>query len=293
METDPPTRPASVDKGKGRVIEPTENTPLLANASSSRLPIDGASSNTLPLHSRRALWTRLLAVFVLSLLFCILLLSLAGLLAWSYASRASKLSPEEILHEGVVLQGPERIDVLNITDTAAISVEASGRVGVNAGSIIGVQRQPYGDPFFQDIWKSFGRWWIRRLGVASVDLSTIHVLTQDGANTLFSIDIPPIEVNLNDDPPRDLSWLSDVTTTAVIHPTSDAGLLLDVLRGSWYKGQIITKLSIASAIIKGGGLHDNSWRAKLSEHITNVNTSVRMKRQFNSAISRNYMLIMF
>ena len=107
-----------VDKGKGRARtqdeEASETTPLLASASGSL-----TSSRDIPIQhpngARRRLYSRLVSVFLITLSFTVLVFVLLAIVAYSWRSRASTISPEEIIQKALVVRGPDRIDVLNAT----------------------------------------------------------------------------------------------------------------------------------------------------------------------------------
>ena len=68
------------------------------------------------------------------------------------------VSSEELLDRAVTVKGPDRLDVLNITEGGGIWIKVEGRVGVDAGAVIGVNSED-GDGIFRDIWKSIGTRW--------------------------------------------------------------------------------------------------------------------------------------
>lgn len=125
------------DKGKSRAFTApdadTERTPLLASQlepppeqSTSQLPTSEAR------HTRRSLASRLTIVFFLTLGICVIGFIIIGLLAYSYASRASSHS-DEVLDRGLVVREPFHVDVLNTTQQGGIWVKLEARLGVNAG----------------------------------------------------------------------------------------------------------------------------------------------------------------
>ncbi|KAJ8095298.1 hypothetical protein PM082_010521 [Marasmius tenuissimus] len=239
-----------LNKGKGRASEPSERTPLLGQTSSEAATEEDALSTTV--NTRGSLRAILLRVFLVSLLFCVVAFVIAALLTWSYVSRTSGLSPDAILHEAVVFEGPRRINILNTTWSDGMWVEVEGRVGVDAGSVVGVNRDPSGDAFFEDVWKSFGRWGINELHQVSVKTSTIDIRSHHDLTTvLASIEIPPLELPLTVNPPADHSWLSPISTPVFIRPTHNTSALMQFVRESWKLGTVSVRADLADLDVKG------------------------------------------
>ena len=270
----PETIPEPVDKGKQRAREPSERTPLLA--SSSRIIEDHVAP---PAHSNRRLWAKLTTVFLISLSICIVGFVLLALLAWSYASRASNLDPQDVISNDLVLSGPDKVDVLNVTDDGGIWVKVHGRIGMDAGKVIGVGSDPE-DNILKDIWKAFGRWGVRTLDRVTVNLTTIIVVPEhDQTETLVTLEIPPIELPLTVNPPNDKSWLTPISTTIFIQPTSNSTLILHFLKDAWQHGTISVRAKVNQATIRGGAPEATDWRRRFQGKLSNIRTSVRMKRE--------------
>ncbi|KAF9075361.1 hypothetical protein BDP27DRAFT_1315942 [Rhodocollybia butyracea] len=126
------TEPAAIPgKGKGRAQDFTERTPLLASGSSTSIP--HAEGSTPP--PLRRLGYRLFRVFLITLLICICALAVLILVAWKFSSRASDMSPQDILDKALVVQGPDRVDVS--------LGNVQGRIGLDAGAIVGVDSDPH------------------------------------------------------------------------------------------------------------------------------------------------------
>ncbi|CAA7263313.1 unnamed protein product [Cyclocybe aegerita] len=272
MNDEDSSRPTEhVDKGKRRAQEPSERTPLLA--SSSRTIEEIAE----PPDSRRRLRATLTTVFLVSLSICISFFILAALFAWSYASRASNLDPEHIINHDLVFSGPDKVDVLNITDDGGIWLNVKGRMGMDAGAVIGVGSSE-DDGFLEKMWKAVGRWGVRTLDRVSVNLTTIRITTDyDSSAVLVTVDVPPIEVPLAADPPMDKSWLTKVSTPALIHPTKNTTLLFRFLKESWHRGTLDVRADVGQAFIRGGPLNVGGWRSKFMGRMSNIKLSLRMK----------------
>lgn len=270
------SEPLDKGKGKGRAQDPTERTPLLdrpSQSSNATLGDDTPARAT----SRRRLRARLTSVFLVSLSFCILGFAILALLAWSYAAQASKVSPDEILHNALVFRGPSRVDVLNITSGGGIWVNVSGSMGMDAGAVIGVNSDPSGDGLLQHVWKSLGRWGVRRLDRVSIHMSTINITSaNDPSAILASVGVPPMEVSLTANPPPDKSWLTPVSIPVLILPTSNTSALIHFVRDAWRRGFLSIRADMDRALVHGGSLNENSWRDKLHGEISNIQTALRM-----------------
>ncbi|KAK0469297.1 uncharacterized protein EV420DRAFT_1757092 [Desarmillaria tabescens] len=263
-----------VDKGKGRAVEPpTERTPLIPPASSS---LSSSVSDIEPLHtqSRRPLLYKLLYVFFISLLLCVVVVVALALLAWSYASRASNLSPDTIINDGLVFEGPSRVDVLNMTDTGEIWALIEGRIGLDAGGVTGMNSADQ-DNLVQDLWKSLGRWGIRKLDRVSVHMSSVHVVSEHGER-LATLTIPSQEIAITADPPDDLSWLQPVSTTVFIQPTTNGSVLKSFVQEAWREGSFALKMDIGEVAVEGGSLGNTGWRHNLHNKFRDVNTVIRL-----------------
>ncbi|EPQ50553.1 hypothetical protein GLOTRDRAFT_82301 [Gloeophyllum trabeum ATCC 11539] len=270
--------PQRVDKGKQRAILPEvdERAPLLGGPSSRR--IDGEHDDNAH-RSRRTIWSTLCAVFSVSFLLCVLIF--LALVAWSYRARAQNLTPEDVIHRGLRVQGPDRVDVLNITAGEGIWVRVDGRVGLDAGALVDAQADEERDGFYDYVRKGVGRWGIRRLRKVTVDSMTAEMTTQLGHRdpvVLATMTIAPVEVPLTVSPPtRDLSWLTNVSIPILIQPTSNGSALLDFARHSWREGFVNVRAAVNRVQVHGGGLDDNSWRSRFRMDRPNVRVDVRKR----------------
>ncbi|KAF7366892.1 hypothetical protein MSAN_00947900 [Mycena sanguinolenta] len=270
-EHDEDVSPQTVDKGKRRAEDPTERTPLLGSGSSSST-LDDPPPNL----ARRRLFSKLITVFLSTLVISILICVALALLAWSYASPASHVSPDDILKEGLVFEGPDRVDVLNISWSGGLWVNVEARVGFDAGSVIGVNSSPDdGDGLFKDIWKSIGRWGIRRLDRVSVNMSTISLTA--GSVVLATVEPTPVEVPLTADPPSDSTWLTHISTPLLIRPTSNISALAHFVREAWRDGSAAVRADVGSVEVRGGALGEESWRSIIHSALSNVQTALRIK----------------
>ncbi|KIM41262.1 hypothetical protein M413DRAFT_445300, partial [Hebeloma cylindrosporum] len=225
-----------IDIGKGRANEPTEQTPLL-----------GSTSTILddePIPPPRQLRRKLTAVFLVSLWICILVFIGGGLLAWSYASRASNLALEDML----VFAGPDRIDVRNMTSDGVVWVNVKGRIGLDVGNV--------------GVWK----WVIRSLDKVSVELSTVRISAE---SELVRVDIPPLDIPLSVDPPDDKSWLAEVERDIRVQLTGNRTVLEEFMRETWSQRMLSVHADVNEVRV--------AWKRIFKNKMENIRTNIRMK----------------
>ncbi|KAI0089594.1 hypothetical protein BDY19DRAFT_943148 [Irpex rosettiformis] len=262
------TRTSMKGKGRARPEDIDETTPLLASSSGTHLEDDAPPR-------RRHLASRLLSVFLFSLAFCIVGLVFLVLVAYSYGSRASDISPEQI-QRSVRFWGPDKLDVVKVGRDGSVSLEVRGRVGVDAAAVIGIQDDE-DDDIFRYVWKSVGRWGVRQVDRISVNLSEVEVFTTRTHSLLANVSIPPLEISLTVSPPQDDSWLTEVTIPILIVPTKNVSTLLEFIRESWRDGALQMTTETNCAAVHGGGLYEQSWRTRLRAVQTNIRMPIRVK----------------
>jgi hypothetical protein len=281
-ENDTPP-PCTKGKGKARHTDPSEQTPLLLNHNG------GAPSQTGPLlvdedldiesssDTRRGLWSKLTFVFLASLSFCIIIFLLLALLAYSYAARLSDISTEDVLENALVIQGPYRVNVLNVTADGGIWIQVQARAGVDAGSIMGVNT---GDDegTFKDIWKSFGRLGVKLLDKVTVDISTAQIFSERQA-LLCTVNSPPFEIPITVNPPYDDSWLSTISLPLFVVPTQNASDANQFVHDSWYSGAASAHASVPSVVVSGGSMNKGGWRHMLRLQRSGIQADLTMKRE--------------
>ncbi|KAG1769840.1 hypothetical protein EDD22DRAFT_868174 [Suillus occidentalis] len=255
-------------KGKARHPEPSEQTPLLQHhsdvaPSQPRVTDDLESSSD----AQRRLWSKLTFVFMVSLSSCIIMFLLFALLAYSYAARLSGVSPEDIIENALVIQGPYRASVLSLTADGGIWIQVQARVGIDARSIMGVETDD-DEGTLADIWKSFGRWGVGILDRVTVDVSTAQIFSQQQA-LLATLDLPPFELPLTANPPYDDSWLSPLSLTLFAVPTRNASDVNQFVYDSWHSG--------AAVFISGGSTNKGGWRQMLKLQRLGIQTQLSMK----------------
>ena len=280
---------STLDKGKGKSRatnhpESTESTPLLASRSYDLLSDSDADDIESTSQPNPTLVSTLTTVFLTTLSLSILLVLLLLSLAYSYAAQASQLSDEDILNNNLVFHGPDAIDVLNISQHGEIWLRLDGRVGFDAGAIIGVKPGD-DDSFWRGAWKAIGRWGIRNLDTVSLSLSSINITSQhDPAVVLASIGVPPFQFPLTADPPDDLSWLAPMSVPVYIHPSKNITAWLQFARESWRRGYVVAQATISHAEIRGGTWDWRTWRSVLRVNRSNINVALRMKGAFTFSL---------
>lgn len=269
-----------VDKGKARAqdAEPTEHTPLLASTSTSLSSRDASIEHP---HAQRRLYSRLLSVFLISLSVCILAFALVAIIAYSYGSHASQLPPEELLRRTLVVQGPDRVEVISASSTEGVLLLVSARVGLDVGSVVKVKRSE-DDSYFEALWKSLGRWGIRRFDRITTTLSSIQVSPRVHPDVVLATITPaPFEIPLTADPPsKDLGWLTPVEIQVRIQPTEDIPALLHFVRESWKIGYVSVQATVAQAVVHGGGLQGAGWRGLFAVSHTNIRPVINVQSEF-------------
>nr|GAT58969.1 predicted protein [Mycena chlorophos] len=262
--------PQPIDKGKRRAeeTEATERTPLLGSHSGA--PPDDPP----PTVVRQRLRSKLTAVFLVSLVFTIVVFAGAGLLAWSYASRASDICTDAIIHDGLVFRGPDRVDVLSISGDGGIRLQVQGRMGFDAGAVLGVNAEA-DDGFFEDIWKAVGRWGIRSLDRVSVSTSTASIVSQ--GIVLATVETSPLVVPLTANPPSDKSWLTRFSTPLLIRPTTNTTALVDFVREAWRDGWVTVKVDLGSVDVRGGAFSEGSWRRWFHQSLSDVRAALKIE----------------
>jgi hypothetical protein len=275
--------PRPLDKGKARQSascidqEPTETSPLLASGSYVTHP-DNSNLETASRSNRRSsLLSTLSTVFLITLSISILLLLLLLPLAYSYAAKASHLSNDDILNNGLVFHGPDTIDVLNVSMHGDVWLRLDGHVGFDAGTVIGVKPDD-GDNFWLDAWKAVGRWGIRNLDVVSLTLSSVNISAQyDPSVQLASIEVPSFQIPLTAMAPDDASWLTPMSLPVHIHPSHNVSAWLHFARESWRRGSAIAQATVGRADIQGGSLQHPTWRSALKIDRSDVTVGLNVK----------------
>ncbi len=273
--------PPKADKGKA--VDRSERTPLLSGPSHSRLDDEqqlGASDEHDGRSARRPAWRGQLLTVLLVVITILLAGSLLfALLAWSYIPGRTE---EAQLTRGIVWRGPERIDIINVTESG-IWVQMDGYLGVDADFMLGVDKRDVGEgdrgggaAWWEGLRTSFARWAVQQVGELRVDIpDTIEVYPSmaglDSRPLLscqiaqsFPVPLTPA-LRSNDPPvfpphtgnPSVPAWLSPVTVVTQVSPLAHPADLLEFARQGWKKGKIEAELRISEVHVSavGGG-----WR---------------------------------
>ncbi|KAF8064890.1 hypothetical protein FPV67DRAFT_159312 [Lyophyllum atratum] len=260
-------------KGKGRAADPTECTPLLTNQSSSHIESLSPASE----RNRRGLRSRLTLVFLVSLSLCLVFCALLALLAWSYAAKASQISPDDVVRDDLEFRGPDRVDVLNITSSGEIWLNIDARLGLDAGGVVGVNDDPEDSSLMGDLWKSVGRWGVQKLDRVTATLSTVDIMSQSDPSTVLAfVSASPVVIPLTVNPPNNDSWLTPVTVLACVRPNHDTSTWLKFIRDAWSGGSIDVQANVRQAFIQGGSKNESSWRKRVHMKFSNIRTSVHL-----------------
>ncbi|KAF4608114.1 hypothetical protein EYR40_000458 [Pleurotus pulmonarius] len=277
MESSAESPPQPVDKGKARAIAITEQTPLLGRASSSTSSTAAFHGTSTPSTPRRALWHRMLKVFLVSFLFCLLAFTFLALLLYSYATQAKGTPIQEVLNSSLIFHGPSHVDVLHITDTGKIHLLVKGRIGVDAGSILKVHRHPDSDGLWSKVRKSIGRWGIRRLDRVSLQLQPIAISPYyDTLITLGHVEVQPFEVPLAANPPSDKSWLEDISLAVAVVPAQNVSDLMAFVKDSWSSGKFDVRADVDEVTVRGGALGEGGWRGLFQRSISHPRVDVQV-----------------
>ena len=214
-------------KGKYEPREATETTPLLGAGSSQ---VSGEEELDLENNSvaRRRLWKRLIFVFLCTLSFCFLVFLALALLAYSYATRIFYLSPDDVLANALIFQGPDKVDVINATD-GGLWIRVDARLGVDVGSIIGANTDN-DEGTLSDLWKSVGRLGIHILGTVSANAATVYVYSDQAL--LATVSAQPLHLPVTSNPPHDSSWLTPVSVPVFVRPTDNSSTLAQFVEDS-------------------------------------------------------------
>ena len=284
-EAAPPSPQPYDRKGKSRaliaVIEsPTDRTPLLAGSSRRAnlgwQPVN-ESEDAARLSARRRLWGCLLKVFLISLLASILFLCAVVLLAWSYASRAAGLKPQDVINHHLVYEGPHKLDVLEITNDGGVWVSVQGKLGVDVCGALGINAEGT-DSILKAVWKGIGRQGVRSLEAVSLNLSTISVLPElDPHAPLTLVDVPLLKVPLSVDSPKDGSWLKEITVRALVRPTTNVSVVEHFLDEAWRNGYFAVRADADQVFVRGVLWHQKSWRTKFYGKLSNIQASLRLR----------------
>jgi hypothetical protein len=271
----------SVDKGKQRAAtpEPSERTPLLPSSSShaSHQSRPHSSLSELPPHQN--LLRRLLIIFLATLLACVVVLALVILFALSYSSRVSSLTVQDVLDHGLVIEGPNRIDVLNATKGEGVWMRVDCRMGLDIGRALRI-RPDEEDLIWTELWKGIGRWGVRQVGTISIELSQITVTSRNDPSLILAVlTAPTIELPLSSNLPSNLEWLTPMSIPIKVHPSGHAEDLVNFANESWMSGIIRVSSTVPFIRVMGGKVGEHTWRNSFGLERSNVSFALHTKSE--------------
>ncbi|KZW02787.1 hypothetical protein EXIGLDRAFT_759502 [Exidia glandulosa HHB12029] len=253
----------SNNKGKGRA---TERTPLLGSPSPS-------SSSSRPHRARVAPNGEFVGVprrericsHILTGCLALLSLLLIVLLFVTLIARPSapSPSPEKLFDKSVHFRGPYRIDVINITDplttpdhVGGIWLRVDGDIFVDSDYILR-QMAATGVTWWANLRLGVGRWLVRTIHNATVDLGTLDVVgphAEAGAPPLVRVRLPKFNVPLEPNMTYEGAPYSPFSLPVLISPTRDVTALAQFAADSWNASAIIAKVKTKRASVYGGDL---------------------------------------
>lgn len=281
MDSDDPNTKShtSADKGKQRAStpEPSERTPLLPSSSFDVIP--QSHPNSLPPEQppHQNLLRKLLIVFLATFLACVVVLALIIVVSLSYSSRISSLSDQDILDRGLIIEGPDHIEVLNATKEDGVWIRVDARAGLDIGNVLCIHPNDE-DPIWTELWKGLGRWGVRKVGTISIELSQIAVTSRsEPLLNLAVFSTPTIELALSPDPPSNLDWLTPMSIPIKIHPTERTEDLVHFANESWMSGIIQVSGFVSSLRVVGGRLGERTWRDNINIERSNFSVALSTK----------------
>lgn len=283
MNSDNPHTPSCppIDKGKQRAATPesSERTPLLPSTSSHAIHQPHSHLSNPGRSPRQILVRKLLIVFFVSLVACVVALVLILLFALSYSSQVSSLTTQDILDRGLFVEGPDRVDVLNATKEDGVWIRVDGRVGLDMGRVLRVR--PEDDDFvWTELWKAIGRWGVRKVGRLSIELSPVTVTSHgEPSVSLAVVTVPVIELPLSSNPPSSPEWLTQMSVQIHIRPTNNTKDLVHFAKDCWMSGVIQVSSDIPSIRVAGGRIREHSWRGSFGTERSNVSIAIRTKSE--------------
>ena len=280
---DPYTEPhTSVDKGKQRAAtpEPSERTPLLPSSSSYTVRQSRLHSSPPEQPPHQNLLRKLLIIFLATLLACVVVLALIVIFTLSYSSHVSSLTVQDILDRGLVIEGPDRIEVLNATKEDGVWIRVDVRVGLDVGNVLRIR--PNNEDFvWTEVWKGLGRWGVHQVGTVSIQLSQITLTPHSQPLlTLAAVTSPTFELPLSPNPPPNLDWLTPMSMPIKIRPTERTEDLIHFANESWMSGMVQLSSIVPSVRVVGGKLDERTWRDNFNIERSNFSVALSTKSEF-------------
>jgi hypothetical protein len=204
-------------------------------------------------------------------------LALIVVFALSYSSHVSNLTAQDILDRGLIIGGPDSIEVLNATKEDGVWIRVDARVGLDIGNLLGIRPNDE-DLVWTELWKGIGRWGVRKVGTVSIQLSQITVTSSSKPSLILAVLTTPLmELPLTPDPPASLDWLTPVSIPIKISPTERTEDLVHFANESWMSGIVQASGTIPSVRVMGGKLGARTWRDNFNIERSNFSVALRTK----------------
>ncbi|EJD01872.1 uncharacterized protein FOMMEDRAFT_147059 [Fomitiporia mediterranea MF3/22] len=251
-------------KGKLRAApeEISETTPLLG---SSQPLIRDDVPPTSSFRNRRRLLILLSTVFLSTLGFCLIIIVILLALTYSYSPKITNAVRDEVLDRSVVIRGPDRVDVVNATESS-VWAQVDLKIGVDVGTAIDIVLETDNkrlDSGVTAIRRALGRWLIRQMHTVTVSAEYASLYSEN--KNIANVAVPSITFPLTVDRPDDDTWLTDLSLTVHIDVTDNAEDMSTIAREAWKSGVLLVNTVLHNVSINGGTKGDRSWRRHLKE----------------------------
>ncbi|KAH8112826.1 hypothetical protein DFH11DRAFT_1841923 [Phellopilus nigrolimitatus] len=247
-------------KGKLRAApeESSETTPLLGSSQ----PLSQDDTPSTRQHGRLLVLLSTVFLSTLCLGFVIVLVLFA--ITYSYSSRISNAVRDEVLDRALVIQGPERVDVLNATE-GCMWLQVDLRLGIDAGTAIDVERVDFGATAIR---RALGRWFVRLAGRVTAKVDGITLSSEK--RFLANASVPAVTLPLIIDRPDDLSWLTILSLPVQVNVTDNATDISAFAQESWGNGFLTVDTLACHVSVHG-------WRHRLKIDQDDIVIPVRQK----------------
>lgn len=187
-------------------------------------------------------------------------------------------SPERLFEGAVHFRGPYSIEVLNITNplttpdhVGGIWLRMDGDIFVDSDYVLR-EMASTGVGWWADLRLRIGRWFVRTINNATVDLGNLDVYAPNadaGTPPLVRVRMPKFIVPLEPNETYSGAPFSPFALPVLLSPTRDVSLLAEFAKMSWKAGAVDAKVKTKRASVYGGDMTAGSvftwgWRGLLS-----------------------------